>query len=169
MKIKKIYFDMDGVLADFDLGVEELTGFIMSTPDQDLKTKEEIDALWAAVRKVPNFYDKLEPLKNGLELFEQIKEAYPGTVEILTGVPRPDRGLDTAADDKIAWAKRILGEDIPVHTVCRKDKKNYCKGKEYVLVDDRRKNIEEWEEAGGSAILYKEGETDMKIFLNRIS
>ena len=37
MNVKKIYFDMDGVLANFDKGVEELAGF--SIVKQDVAEK----------------------------------------------------------------------------------------------------------------------------------
>ena len=47
MKIEKIYFDMDEVLADFNRGVRELCH--MEPVEQSVSTKED-DALWAAVR-----------------------------------------------------------------------------------------------------------------------
>ena len=156
MSMKKIYFDMDGVLADFKRGVKELAGFQMTGADQDAVMRDEDDAMWEAISSVEHFYDRLEPLPNGIEMFRFAQENYPGIVEVLTGIPKPKRGIINAGEDKISWVKRILGEDIPVHIVFKEDKKNYCKGKDYILIDDRRTNIEEWEEAGGTGILYKE-------------
>ncbi len=164
MSLKKIYFDMDGVLADFKRGVKELAGFRMSGADQDAVMKNEDDAMWEAVRGVDHFYDRLEPLPNGMKLFRFAQEKCPGNVEVLTGVPKPKRGILNAGEDKISWVKRILGEDVPVHIVFKEEKKNFCKGKDYVLIDDRQANIEEWVEAGGTGILYKEpGRTEDKL------
>ena len=164
MSLKKIYFDMDGVLADFRRGVRELAGFQMSQTDQDSVLENEDDAMWEAVSRVEHFYDRLEPLSNGIKMFRFVEKKYPGSIEVLTGIPKPRRGILNAGEDKISWVKRILGEDIPVHIVFKEDKKNYCKGKDYVLIDDRRTNIEEWEEAGGTGILYKEpGQTEEKL------
>ncbi len=168
MEIKVIYFDMDGVLADFDRGVKELGGFSMAATDQDEKTKAADEAMWAAIKGVEHFYDRLEPLPKGFEMFKHIKETYPGIIEVLTGIPKPKRGMVTAGEDKEAWVKRLMGEDIPVHIVYKEEKKNFCTGKDCVLIDDRRANIEEWEASGGSGILYKEGETDIPAALERI-
>lgn len=38
--------------------------------------------------------------------------------------------------------------------VYREQKKDYCKGKEYILIDDLNKNISEWEALGGTGILH---------------
>ncbi len=156
MSMKKVYFDMDGVLADFNRGVKDLAGFHINEVDQDSVMKDEDDAMWEAISRVDHFYDKLEPLPNGMGLFRFAENKYPGCVEVLTGIPKPKRGIFTAGEDKISWVKRILGEDIPVHIVFKEEKKNYCKGKDYVLIDDRLANIEEWEKAGGTGMLYKE-------------
>lgn len=57
MEIKKIYFDMDGVLADFGRGITELCG--LPFVDQDKQTRSQTDAMFAAMKKVPHFYDQL--------------------------------------------------------------------------------------------------------------
>lgn len=50
MQVEKIYFDMDGVLADFDRGIIEL-GKIAKV-NQSEATSVTDDALWDAVRRV---------------------------------------------------------------------------------------------------------------------
>ena len=68
MDVKKIYFDMDGVLANFDRGVVELA---KTKPQDQLRTTQEEDKiLWDAIRKVDHFYDKLELMDNAKELFD---------------------------------------------------------------------------------------------------
>lgn len=161
MKPERIFFDLDGVLADFDRGVKELAGFDNTGIDHNSKTPVDDDAMWEAMRKVDHFFDKLEPMPEGIRMFRSVKEKYPGIIEVLSGIPKEKRGMVTAAGDKASWAKRVLGEDIPVNLVFKEEKKSLCKGRNYVLIDDRRSSIEDWEEAGGSGILYIEGETDI--------
>ena len=152
MKIQKIYFDLDGVLADFDRGVRELCG--MEPVDQSNKNQGDDDRLFEAIKNVDHFYNKLELCPGAKEMFQQLDKKYPGACEILSGIPKPRRGITTAADDKIEWVHRNLGEHIKVNIVYREEKKNYVTGKECVLIDDYEKNIIEWENAGGTGILF---------------
>ena len=48
--IEKIYFDMDGVLADFDRGIRELCGLEFSTV-QGKRTEEEDNLMWDEIKK----------------------------------------------------------------------------------------------------------------------
>ena len=158
--IEKIYFDMDGVLADFDRGVEELCG--MPRPGQGKsRSQEEDDLMWERIRAVERFYDKLEPMPGALELFGTLRGRYGDRVEILTGIPKPRRGILTAGEDKINWVRRLLGEDVVVNIVYRAEKVNYCKGPGCILIDDLPVNIKEWESAGGTGILYRGPEETM--------
>ena len=50
--VKKIYFDMDGVLADFEGGVINLCGFRPPMQSDKNCTKEDEDHLWEEIRKV---------------------------------------------------------------------------------------------------------------------
>lgn len=163
--IEKIYFDMDGVLADFDRGVEELCG--MASPKQGVsRTQAEDDLMWERIRGVEHFYDKLEPMPGALELFGTLRARYGDRVEILTGIPKPKRGITTAGEDKIAWVRRHLGDDVVVNIVYRAEKVNYCKGPGCILIDDLPVNISEWEAVGGTGILYRGPDEALKLTEN---
>ena len=153
MIIEKIYLDMDGVLADFDRGVREFCN--MENPGQSVATPEQDDEMWALVRKIDHFYDKLELMPGALNLYKELREKYGEKVEILSGIPRPHRGLVGAGEDKTIWAHRIIDESLVVNIVYRAEKKNYVTGPGCILIDDLQKNIDEWEAAGGTGILYE--------------
>lgn len=145
---------MDGVLADFDRGVKELAS--IEPLDQATKTDADDDKMWEAIKEVSNFYDKLELMPGALEMFNTLSEKYD--VEILSGIPKPKRGILTAGEDKANWAHRLLSVDLPVNIVYREEKKNYVTGPDCILIDDLEKNIREWNECGGTGILYKSAE-----------
>lgn len=151
MEIRKIYFDMDSVLADFDRGVRELC-HIPPVPI-DEKSEAQDDEMWAAIREVEHFYDKLEPIPGAVEMFMAIYEKYGDRCEILTGIPKAKRGITTAGSDKTAWAHRLLSPELVVNIVYAEEKKNFCTGADCILIDDYKKNINAWEGCGGTGIL----------------
>ena len=152
---KKVYFDMDGVLADFNRGVRELCHVEPVDPNSKDRSKEKDDEMWAGIKAVDHFYDKLEPMPGAIDMFKEIRRQYGDICEILTGIPKPKRWIPGAADDKIKWIRRYLGEDVVVNIVYRAEKPNYCHGKEYLLIDDMEENIKDWEAAGGTGIIHR--------------
>lgn len=148
----KIYFDMDGVLADFERGVQELCG--IEPIDQSKATNSQTDKLWEAVKKVPHFYAKLEPVKGAVEFFNEVHGKFKENCQILTGIPKPRRGIENAGEDKTEWVHRFLSPGIKVNIVFREEKIKFCSGKNCILIDDYDKNILEWENAGGRGILF---------------
>ncbi len=149
----RIYLDMDGVLADFERGVKELCHMEALSQNGRRDPKQD-DLMWDAIRKTDHFYDRLELMPGARELFDRLWGKYGERCEILTGIPREERGIATAGQDKRNWTRRMLSEEIRVNTVCRKDKQQFCTGPESVLIDDREKTIREWRELGGTAIYF---------------
>ena len=160
MNIKKIYFDMDGVLADFDRGVIKLCG--IEPMDQLTRSEEDNIIFWEHIARIKHFYDKLEPMDGALEMLNLICEKYGDKVEILTGIPKPYRNIPTAGEDKINWVRRLLDKNLKINIVFREDKKQFCTGKDCILVDDLKTNIDEWEESCGTGILHISPEDTMK-------
>ena len=159
--VEKIYFDMDGVLADFDRGVRELCH--MEPQSQNGKRDTKIDDLmWDALRKVDHYYDKLELMPGAKEMFDRVYETYGDRCEILTGIPKPKRGMEGAAEDKVTWVRRLLSKDVVVHTVYREEKPQYCSGKNCILIDDLKANIASWEEIGGTGIVHVSSEDTIR-------
>ena len=157
MKVEKIYFDMDGVLADFEKGIRELCH--MEPQSQNGKRNAKVDDLmWEAIRNIDHFYEHLDLMPGAKDMFDTVYGKYGDRCEILTGIPRPERGIVTSADDKVAWTRRKLSDKVKIHTVSRKDKKQYCIGPETILIDDQERTIREWQETGGTGILHRNPE-----------
>lgn len=148
-----IYLDMDGVLADFDRGVQEMCH--MKSSSQNGKPDPAYDdRMWEAIRAVGHFYGKLELMPGAKEMFDRIYGAYGSRCEILTGIPKPHRAIFTAGEDKLEWTRRLLSDTIRVNVVQRREKILFCAGPESVLIDDREKTILEWRARGGTGILH---------------
>ncbi len=160
MTIDKIYFDMDGVLADFDWGVKEL-GHIEPL-DQMTATAEDDRKLWDAVRGVEHFYDKLEIIPGSDVMLRTLLERYGDRCEILTGIPKPHNRIEHAGEDKQNWMARNFGPQIKVNVVFKEQKKERCKGPGCILIDDYQKNIETWRDCGGTGILFTDAESAMQ-------
>ena len=157
-----IYLDMDGVLADFERGVKELCGMEPLSQNGKRRDPKQDDLMWERIRETEHFYDRLELMPGAKEMFDRIREKYGDRCEILTGIPREERGIVTAEQDKRTWTRRMLSDTVKVNTVLRKQKRDYCTGPESVLIDDREKTIREWRELGGTGILYVNAEETIK-------
>lgn len=133
-----IYLDQDGVLADFDKGVQVLTGKL---PHELGKSK-----MWKAIYSIPNFFDSLEWMPDGRELWEYTRKHGP---TVLTGLPSKN-----GAEQKRMWVARHMGPSVPVIVLPAKEKQKYANDKA-VLVDDKGDNIARWTAAGGIGILHR--------------
>ena len=157
----RVYLDMDRVIADFDNGVRKYA--FIEPPDQ--KDEEQVTQMWKKLSMVPHFYDKLELMPGAKCAVTVLFKMFGEDLEILTGIPNPTRGLPTASVDKVTWTGRNFSEKIVVNTVRRADKKNFCTGRDCILIDDNEQNIREWEDAGGTGILFKDwGQAMNEIF-----
>lgn len=102
-----IYVDLDGVLVDFDAGVERLCG---AKPSELTTGKAN---LYSSINLEPPFYEKLPWKKDGKQLWNEIKPLQP---DILTGHTTATEGPAR----KYAWCQRELGVKSLHHV---KDKK----------------------------------------------
>lgn len=154
-----VYFDMDGVLANFDNGVRELCR--KEPVVQGHCSNAETDALWGTISQVPHFYAKLEPIAGSVKMVRAVYTEIGNRCQILTGIPKPHRNVADAAEDKIDWVRRFVSPDIQVHAVYRAEKKRFCTGSQDILIDDYDKNIREWQKSGGTGILFVTPEQTM--------
>jgi len=156
-ELDMIYFDMDGVLADFYRGVREMCG--MDVPDQNRMDRETNDLMFARIRDTPDFFLRLKPIEGTVELFHTMRGLYGDRVEILTGIPKPSRNVPRAAEEKVGWVRKNIDGDVVVHTVLRSEKADFVRGRGSVLIDDLERNIDAWNEAGGTGILFTDSDS----------
>lgn len=150
MKKYKLFIDLDGVLADFDAKVEELTG---KRPDRSNPKADK--EMWKAIEKAKTFYRDLELMPDAQHLIGWLRTKLSNDWTILTGISQ----TPGCAEQKREWCAEVLGDDIPVITCASKDKaaeawKVTPKGWTPVLVDDWVKYRDVWEQAGGVFILH---------------
>jgi len=149
---KKIYLDMDGVVADFrsyatgKIGTSPAVGDLY--PDQD----------WQRLRDNPHLFLQLPLMARANELVNiarKYRDQLGWELMFLTAIPH-NNDLPWAFHDKAEWA-RLHFTDISVHFgPYSSDKHLHCSEGD-ILVDDRLSNCQEWATAGG--IAFKVGRT----------
>jgi len=151
MEIKKIFVDMDGVLADFHEGTRCICNIDPITQTSTVSDQP----MWDAIRDTDHFYRKLYPVEGAVDMVKELVSRFGDKVEILSAVPKPHRGIATAKEDKLEWVAEYYPEITKINIVYRAEKKNFCEGPDCILIDDFDKNVNEWIENGGTAILFE--------------
>lgn len=144
-----IYLDMDGVVADFDALAQKIIGHThepnVRYPDSD----------WNKILAYPRFYKDLPLCTNAKHLVDSVQilaKHHGRDLVFLTAIPKHN-DMPWAFSDKVEWARWHF-PGVPVwFGPYSHDKQMYARDGE-ILIDDRRTNIEEWQEAGGQGILY---------------
>jgi hypothetical protein len=136
-----IYCDMDSVLVDFDLGYQELTG--MTTQQADANG---VEAFWKPLTKAgAKFWITLQWMPDGKQLWDYIKKYNP----ILLSAPSRE---ESSKLGKRVWVKREL-PGVKLILKYASQKQEYASPTS-ILIDDRQKNIDQWEAAGGIGIFH---------------
>lgn len=140
--VRRLFLDLDGVLADFDRGVLAVAG----RPPGELPARR----MWTALAAHPDFFGTLEPMPDAGALWSFCAPHRP---TILTGLPLGG----WAAAQKRAWVARVLGADVEVET-CMSREKHRRSGPGRVLVDDRADLEGPWTAAGGDFVRHVSAE-----------
>jgi 5'-nucleotidase len=116
---KIVYVDMDGVLVDFQSGINSLSA-------------EEFTLYENKLDEVPGIFSRMKPIDGALEAFEKLNKHFD--VYILSTAPWEN---PTALNDKLAWIKQNIG-DLAKKRVIFSHNKHLNMG-DY-LIDDRIAN-----------------------------
>ena len=141
---------MDGVLCDFEKSFENKYHRTL----EQIKSSYNDGFIWALINKAGEpFWSEMPWLDSGKQLWNFIKPYNP---TILTA---PARSA-LCVSGKKKWIIRELGPNIPYIIDAKKYK--YAKP-DYILIDDSKKNIDKWIEAGGIGILHDNTKIDVTI------
>lgn len=117
--MKRLYFDMDGVLVDFQSGLDQ----------QDEKILKEHDG---HLDEIPGLFGAMKPLEGAIEAVHRLQEHYD--CYILSTAPWKN---PSAWSDKVVWVTKYL-DDVFHKRMVITHCKHLCKGD--ILIDDRGKN-----------------------------
>jgi 5'(3')-deoxyribonucleotidase len=144
-----LYVDMDGVLCDFLKGASEATGLNFKQHSDWTKHK---DTAWRVLADIGSrFWARLPWNKNGKKLWNYVRQYEP---RILSAFPQATENKQYAIDGKKEWIKKNLTGVKEINLVRGQDKQLYAR-KDAILIDDSKRNIDQFNAAGGIGILHK--------------
>jgi hypothetical protein len=179
MKLK-LMLDSDGVFFDFMGGMKKM--FDYDPPNgrvSDEEWKKRSEWVGYKIWSRPYFWIDLDLLPGAKEFYENFRPYNP---TVLTAVPHnypldSIEAVTAAMEKKMAWRNHFGKEqaDGPGRFIWTLSelKHTYCKAKEYpehlyVLIDDHKSNINDWEKAGGIGILHESQDKTLSEFHSRV-
>lgn len=150
----RLILDCDGVLADFD----KLAFAVLGMPSSQYEAQHGAKAFWKELRHYSNgkgwgFFESLPLMPDAMELFEAVKHLDPF---ILTGCPFGN----WAPEQKLRWAERMF-PGVEMITCMAKDKSLHMNQGD-ILIDDREKHRQAWEDAGGIWITHTSAKSSIE-------
>jgi len=144
----RIYCDMDGVIADFDTRFKTLNPEHISPGEYETKYGKE--KFWDFIDKENGvkFWVGIPWMKDGKELWDFIKKYDP------TLLSAPSRNSSSRLGKRLWVKNNIPGTKLVL--AYAENKKNYAKGPNDILIDDRVDNVMGWESKGGTGIFHKD-------------
>lgn len=140
---KRIYLDLDGVMADFDAHFPAVFGLE--------HRRMADDAMWRKINSHPSYFRDMPPCPGALDFFAAIEHLSP---IILTACPKSNYAH--AAIQKREWVREHLSRDLIVLPVMGgRNKLLFMHAPGDILIDDFERNTEVWEAAGGTSILHR--------------
>ena len=144
----RIYCDMDGVLCDFKKKAEQVIGLPITQWAHKSKAEK-----WDPIKKHRTFWSELPWMSGGRTLWTYIKRFNPYILSAhVEEVHDPN-----CVPGKLRWCQKniSLGQNR-IHLVKRVQKQNYAKfgGEPAILIDDYKKNTDQFTARGGIGILH---------------
>ena len=162
--MRRIFIDMDGVLADFD-------GSFLSTFGKTCEDCESKNEMWRLIHGHDEFFYNLPMMRSAKELYDwaykyQLTRAIDSPY-ILTSAGSSD--FMHVAQQKRRWIQKHIDKNAMVITVKDGlDKAAFVQNNGDILIDDWGKNCAAWQAVGGMAIKYENAEQaidDLKAVL----
>jgi len=152
-----LFFDMDGVLADFEGTIEHhFRDVLDSIPHDKEGLRDYSNAQWDEV-VAQRMYAKFTPLP----LTEFVKKLvsnpkYKESIYLLTATGSKES--ENIRDQKLEWVRKYIPQMNPdnVLTTKKSSEKAGYSSPTSVLIDDRNASIDPWINAGGVGVLFKD-------------
>lgn len=150
----KLFVDLDGVMCDLDSFVYELTGSHLA---DDNKKDKDIWKIMNAYQEAGNpTFSILNKMPDADVLWGYVKTYNP---DILTAT---GKHYEYGRKEKVHWVENNLDGYNEILTVrTSREKAQYAK-ENHILIDDRRKSIDPWREAGGIGILHTDAQSTIQ-------
>lgn len=159
----RIFVDMDGVLADFFAGYQRLNPSVKSEEEMP----DEYDPTYEKMRDTDFFY-RLPKYASADQLIATVLDFVP-SYSILTAPIHGDYA--NSKKWKTKWIQKYLTPQ-PKRIIVTSHKYRHAvdphTGQFNILIDDRDKNIDPWNEAGGVAIKYYAPYDDVSIVRKKL-
>lgn len=149
IKIKTVYVDMDGVLADFK-------GHFKHLFDKDVSSIGDPE-IWGFIEKYgkAKFFEELPWTSGGRELWNFVTKNFMN-VKILTALGKSDKISNQTRQGKKSWLSHHIPNlsDSDINMVQNKHQKKWYSRPGDIIIDDTPIVIDEWNKKDGIGILY---------------
>lgn len=150
------FLDMDGVIADFVGAIHKAHGREYCYSDPSVRGRFEIEEIWGISTNEfwstdsYEFWDGVQPTPEAEGIVSLVSDRFGvDNVAILTA-PSDGPGC---VPGKRAWMRRYFPQFHKRMIFCAAGAKAFLAGDGRYLIDDRDKNIVDFQKSGGSAIL----------------
>lgn len=161
-----IFCDIDGVLADFEKGIERACRAIHHPEFKYEPNRYQTDSkyrslMWSCIRKYQNKYGfvlwrDLPLMPDAYQLWNYIKQFNP---QILTAAGQPQFH---AMEQKREWITDHFGSNVRVNIVeTAAQKANYATPTR-ILIDDQKRALDPWVAAGGIGVHHTSAANSIK-------
>lgn len=157
-RVKKIFVDMDGVLCNFEKKWVELYGFDPETTHKHKKLGKERFKDFVHNHE----FAVLEPMADAKTLIEYLNSKLEDIPKEILSSTANEKYYDTVSHQKNKWLDDH-GIDWERKYVPGKSLKYKYAEDGYVLIDDDRQNIDDWNKAGGIGILHRDALTTIAL------
>ena len=143
---------MDGVLADFKVGIEDYFGERLDSVSIDHEGLYDLTTeMWDEMVDGGIFRD-LKPMPALDVMNSLLATAADGKVGIITAT---GISIEKVGPQKEEWVQDHVSKQVPFHIVIKSHNKAKFANARTVLVDDRRASIDPWVAAGGIGVLIR--------------